>query len=71
MFDSTFIIAGIALTLMLYGFTSNKRIFNVIATGPIIALAIDFSDNMAMLVSLIGLIIFNIYWAFIARYESW
>ncbi|MGD9679299.1 MAG: hypothetical protein AB7V16_13235, partial [Vulcanibacillus sp.] len=69
MFDSTFIIAAIAMTLMIFGFVSNKRIFNLLCVGPLIALAIDYSSSVAMVVTIVGLMIFNLYWAFIARYE--
>ena len=69
MFDSTFIIACIALTFMIFGFVSNKRIFNLLSVGAFIALAIDLSESTAILVTLIGVIIFNIYWAFFAEFE--
>lgn len=64
------VVGGIALTLMIFGISSEKRIFNLLSIGAFITLAIEFSDNVGMLIMFFGLIVFNIYYTFLARYDG-
>lgn len=64
-----FIIAVFAIILMIIGFKSNKRIFNLFSIPAFIYLAIFFNDSVALIIMFVALIIYNIYYAFMAAYE--
>ena len=61
--DSTFylFIGAFAFALMFFGLASGKRIYNLFSSGVFLFLAIQLSTYTAMLIVLIGLIIFQLY----------
>jgi hypothetical protein len=65
-----FIIAVLSIVLMWMGITTGKRIFNLFAVPALIYLAVYFSSSVALIIMFTGLIIWNGYYAFIARYEE-
>ena len=71
--DSTIllIMAVFALVLMIFGFKSNKRIFNLIAVAPLVYLGLHFIDNIALVIMFFALILYNLYYTFFQEYESW
>lgn len=64
-----FIIAVFAIILMIIGFKSNRRIFNLFSIPAFIYLAVYFNDSTALIIMFVALIIYNIYYAFIGAYE--
>jgi len=65
-----FIVAVLAIVLMWMGITTRKRIFNLFSVPALIYLAVYFSSSVALMVMFVGLIIWNGYYAFIARYDE-
>jgi hypothetical protein len=59
----------ITLTLMVMGHLTNKRVFNVFSTVGFVALAIELSDYIALIILFVGIIIYELYYAFFANIE--
>ena len=65
--DSTLILVGVvfALGLVIMGHYTKMRIFNLFSVGVFLFLAIELSEFVALLIILIGLMLYELYYVFI------
>jgi len=56
--------AGIGLALIMFGHSSKVRIFNLFGSGVFIFLATQFVEFLPMLIVCIGIILYEVYYAF-------
>jgi hypothetical protein len=64
-----FIVAGIALVLMIIGMKNGQRIFNLFSIPAFIYLGVYYSESVPLILMFVALIIWNIYYAFWGAYE--
>ena len=60
------VLALMAFAMMLFGFTSKRRIFNLFASGLFIALGAILFEYPAFIIVTIGLVIVNVYYTFVS-----
>lgn len=54
----------IAFTLMIFGFISNRRIFNLLSIGAFVVLGVFLIEFIGFIIILFGLIFINVYYTF-------
>jgi hypothetical protein len=59
----------LALALVLVGIISRQRIYNLLSIGAFVFCGIIFMDHMALVLTFVGLILWQIYYVFFAEYK--
>lgn len=61
------ITAILAVCMIFLSMKSGQRVYNLVASGLFLHLAITLSEHTALLVVFVALILWQIYWAFLSK----